>query len=127
MAKKSPKDFDLLYNKYWMFNRSSKIYNNEFLKKRIRYNPDGVDTNWIFNMKGKHIYILSVYRDDADDIGDVNYIGVYLEKENDKYIVPNNAKIYDLVEIPEFNYFFENLWGNHYHPNEIQSFYQYSI
>ena len=32
----------------------------EYLKKKIRFNPDGPDTNWVFNMKGKHIYILSI-------------------------------------------------------------------
>lgn len=110
-----------LYENYWKFAKVDEIYNSEYLKKKIRFNPDGPDTNWVFNMKGKHIYILSIYRKNATDIGEVNYVGILLEKENNNYIVPNGVKPRNLTDIDEFTYFFENLWGNHYHPNEISA------
>ena len=119
--RKEPQKFNNLYKNYWMFEKVDNIYNNNSLKKKIRFNPDGKDTNWIFNMKNKHIYILSIYRNNADNIGHVKYIGVYLEKENNKYIVPDNYEILNLSDVDEFTYFFENLTGNHYHPNEISA------
>tara|TARA_B100001057_G_C22776452_1_gene921787 strand:+ start:347 stop:1327 length:981 start_codon:yes stop_codon:yes gene_type:complete len=119
--RKYPNEYLDLYENYWKFAKVDEIYNNEYLKKKIRFNPDGPDTNWVFNMKGKHIYILSIYRENATDIGQVDYVGILLEKENNKYIVPNGVKPKSLTEIDEFTYFFENLWGNHYHPNEISA------
>ena len=121
LQRKYPKEFLDLYENYWKFVKVDEIYNSEYLKKKIRFNPDGPDTNWVFNMKGKHILILSIYRENANDISEVNYVGFLLEKENNKYIVPNGIEPRDLTEIDEFTYFFDNLWGNHYHPNEISA------
>lgn len=121
LQRKYPKEFLDLYENYWQFSKVDDIYNSEYIKKKIRFNPDGPDTNWVFNMKGKHIYIVSIYRENAKNIGQVNYVGFLLEKENNNYIVPNGIKPRDLTEIDEFTYFFENLWGNHYHPNEISA------
>jgi hypothetical protein len=43
---------------YWNFEKVSKIYNDDYLDKLKRYNPDGVDTNWIFKLKKKNIFTL---------------------------------------------------------------------
>ena len=119
--RKAPEKFNDLYTYYWNFVKVDKIYNNKYLESIKRYNPDGVDTNWVFNFKGKHIYILSVYSEDAKHIGNVNFIAIYLEKSGNKYIIPKNAKKHDLLSVKEYNSFFTHLYGNHYHPNEISA------
>jgi hypothetical protein len=119
--RKDPKGFLDLYTNYWNFEKVSKIYNGDYLDKLKRYNPDGVDTNWIFKLKKKNIYILSVYSSDATNIGDVDFIGIYLEKNGDKCIIPDSAKHNPLSTVKEFNGFFKHLHGNHYHPNEISA------
>lgn len=121
LQRKNVNEFLDLYKNYWSFTKVDNIYNSEYLREKTRFNPDGPDTNWVFNMKGKHIYILSIYEEDANDIGEVNYVGYLLEKQNDNYIVPNGVKPISITEIDEFTYFFKNLWGNHYHPNEISA------
>ena len=119
--RKDPKGFLDLYTNYWNFEKVSNIYNGDYLDKLKRYNPDGVDTNWIFKFKKKNIFILSIYTDDAKNIGDVDFIGIYLEKNGDKCIIPDSAKHNPLSSIKEFNGFFQHLNGNHYHPNEISA------
>jgi hypothetical protein len=121
LQRKHPKSFNELYTKYWKFIKVNKIHNSAELNKRIRYNPDGPDTNWIFSFKGKHIYILSIYDEDAANIGHVKMIGVYVEKNNENCIIPNDAEIMPLNSINEFTEYFEHLYGNHYHPNEISA------
>ena len=72
-------------------------------------------------LKKKNILFLSIYLEDAETIGDVRYIGIYLDKLKNSYVVPDNAKQHNLVSIQEFNTFFKHLYGNHYHPNEISA------
>ena len=119
--RKKPKEFYDLYNNYWRFNKVEKIYNSNYLDSIKRFNPDGVDTNWIFNLKGKYILFISVYSKDAKHIGHVDYIGLYLEKSGNKYIMPKGSKKHNLIDMKEFKYFFKDLYGNHYHPNEISA------
>ena len=119
--RKEPKIFLDLYNNYWNFVNVDKIYNVEYLDKLKRYNPDGVDTNWIFKIKGKYIYILSIYLENAKNIGDVKFIGIYVEKNGEKFVIPTNSKQHVLSNIKEFNDFFNGIYGNHYHPNELSA------
>lgn len=119
--RKDSKAFIDLFTNYWNFEKISKMYNCEWLQALNRYNPDGVDTNWIFKLNKKNIFILSIYKDDANTIGDVDFIGVYVEKNGNKCVMPEESKLYPLSTIKEFNYFFTHLHGNHYHPNEISA------
>ena len=121
LQRKEPEAFNQLYSNYWKFVKVRKIHNNESISKKIRYNPDGHDTNWVFSFRGKHIYILSVYDKDATNIGQVNIIGIYVEKAGDSYVIPSGAKHHKLIDIKEFTEYFEHLYGNHYHPNEISA------
>ena len=105
--------FNDLYTNYWRFIKVNKIYNSEYLDSIKRYNPDGVDTNWVFNLHGKYILFISIYTKKATHIGHVDYIGIYLEKTGNKQHI--------LINMSEFEYFFKNLYGNHYHPNEISA------
>ena len=119
--RKDSKAFIDLFTNYWNFEKISKMYNGEWLESLNRYNPDGVDTNWIFNLNKKNIFILSIYKDDAKTIGDVELIGVYVEKDGNRCVMPEESKLYPLSNIKEFNSFFTHLHGNHYHPNEISA------
>ena len=116
-----PKAFINLYTKYWNFIKPTKIHNSDRLDKLKRYNPDGVDTNWVFSLNGKHIYILSIYHNNSRNIGDVKFIGIYVERNGNNCIIPDSSKEHDLSSIKEFNGFFQHLNGNHYHPNEISA------
>ena len=119
--RKDSKVFIDLFTNYWNFEKISKMYNGEWLESLNRYNPDGVDTNWIFKFNKKNIFILSIYQDEATNIGDVDFIGVYVEKNGNKCVMPEESKLYPLSSVKEFNSFFEHLHGNHYHPNEISA------
>jgi len=113
--------FNDLYKNYWRFVKVDKIYNSNYLDTIKRFNPDGVDTNWIFKLNGKYILFISIYSKDAVHIGHVDYVGIYLEKSGNKYIIPKGSKKHNLIDMKEFKYFFKDLYGNHYHPNEISA------
>lgn len=111
--------FDDLYINYWNFIKVFKIYNAEKYYKLSRYNPDGTNLNWIYHNQKNYIWLLAIYRNNAKNISHVDYVGIYLKQKNNKYYVPKFPKIVPILEIPEFTNFFENIHGNHYHPNEL--------
>lgn len=114
-----PDLFYLLYKDFWLFTKPKKIKNKSMFDLNIRFNPDGPDTDWVFNDK---ILFLSVYKSNAENLGDVNYIGLYLDKVKDgEYTIPNPHKKDDLLNIKEFTDFFTHIYGNHYHPNELSA------
>ena len=118
---RKPELFDKLYMKYWNFIKTEHIINSEKYEKKKRFNPDGKDTNYIFKYNNKYIWFLSIYNDNAINIGDVSYIGVYLEKVNNMFIITENTKHEKLLNIPEFSSFFNNITGNHYHVHELSA------
>ena len=120
--RKDTKLFYKLYIYYWNFIKVKKIHNNYFVD-RVRYNPDGVDLNWVLSIKNKNILLLSVYKKNSKHIGHVDTIGVFLKKEGISYIVPDHSEveIKQLNKIKEYNYLFENINGNNYHPNELSA------
>lgn len=111
--------FYQLYIDYWNFIKVDKIHNGNKYYQLSRYNPDGPDLNWVYNYDKNYIWLLSIYKKDARDISDVEYVGIYLKKKDNKYYVPKYPKIVPILDIPEFYKFFENIHGNHYHPNEL--------
>lgn len=122
--RKEPEKFMKLYTYYWHFIKANKIKNGDSLKKLNRYNPDGIDLNWVFNYKNKYIWLLSLYNNDAKNISNVKYVGVFLDKlEDNVFSLKDNKdnKHENLLDIPEFTIFFNNITGNHYHPNELSA------
>lgn len=123
--RKEPKKFMRLYKKYWHFSNPDKIYNIKLLEKIRRFNPDGKQINWVLNLNKKHILLASIYNDNAKNIGDVRYVGVFLDKQNDHYSINEDEQsiknLKKLSDIHEFNSFFKYLYGNHYHPNELSA------
>ena len=123
--RRNPSAFLNLYTKYWHFSNPQKIYNIEFIEKIRRFNPDGKKMNWVFNYNKKHILLASIYKNNADDIGDVDYVGLFLDKQNGKYSINEDRQtirnLKNIVDIDEFSDFFTHIYGNHYHPNELSA------
>ena len=126
--RRKPQFFYDLY-KFWGFTYEKKIYNFERYEKKSRYNPDGVDLRWVFNLdvddgctdcgkietkSNNAIIPAALYRDDAKTIADVNSVGIYLEKLGNTYIVPPFAKSEHLHNIKEFTEMFGNIINNNY-------------
>ena len=119
---RQPDKFDNLYKNYWHFLKTDKIHNSEKYENIKRFNPDGKDTNWVFNYNNKYIWFLSTYTKNAKNISHVKYIGINLTKlKNSEFLIEEGTNIDDLLNITEFNSFFQNLTGNHYHVNEISA------
>jgi hypothetical protein len=105
--------FNELYGR-WNFHKYniSQIDNN--IVNRIRVNPDGLDSNWIWK-HDKQYLLLAVFRENAKSLNDVNYN--YFVIENDKIV-----KSGDILDENNFNKFF-GIENNVYHPNEISAEY----
>ena len=120
--RRDPEFFNNLY-KSWNFAQYNTIYNLNKIRKKSRYNPDGVKINWIFrcDKEKRDILPMAVYRDDALTIGDVNLIGVYCEKLNGFPIIPPLPKTEYLFNIKDFTTMFGEIGSNNYHPNELSA------
>lgn len=122
--RKNPDLFDKLYVYYWNFVKVKKI-DNFHLLERNRFNPDGVKQNWVLNNKknNKHIVLMSIYREDSSNIGEVENVAIYLDKHNITFIMPNEENIVkeNINDCEVFNELFENVNSNNYHPNEISA------
>ena len=114
--------FYKLYIYYWNFIKVEKIHNHKF-KHMIRFNPDGVDTNWVLKMRNEYIIPLSLYRENSNNIGNVRNVGIFLEKNGISFSMPhdNDLVIKDLNDIKGFTNLFKNITGNNYHPNELSA------
>ena len=120
--RRDKKLFYKLFVYYWNFIKVDKIHNN-ILQHKIRFNPDGVDTNWVYKFDNNYIVPLSIYSDNAKNIGNVRCVGAYLIKNGISFTMPHkdDLKIENLTQIDGYNKFFKNVHGNHYHPNELSA------
>ncbi len=120
--RKNKKIFYKLYVYYWNFIKVDKIHNN-IMQHRIRFNPDGVDTNWVYKFDNKYIIPLSIYTENAKNIGSVRCVGIYLNKNGISFSMPHkdDLKMDNLTDIDGFNKLFKNVHGNHYHPHELSA------
>ena len=110
--RKNKELFEKLYVYYWNFVRVKKIENN-YLMKYYRFNPDGTDINWVASVQknDKHILLMSLYSEDARNLGHVDNVGVYLDKYDMTFIMPDkeNLKKENLNECDVFNELFQNI------------------
>lgn len=120
LQRKYPKKFEILYTKYWNFINVSKIYNFEKFKEETRINPDGLDLKWIFCYKEIYILPLSIFKD--SNFTNCENIGIYLEKTNNIFLIPDNPIIKPLSKCNEYTNFFK-ISSNNYHPNELSAEY----
>ena len=120
--RRNPEIFNRLYTKYWFFIKADKIHNKQYLDKITRYNPDGTDTDWVFHFNNKYFLFLSIYEEGARDISGVRYVGIELNKiDKTNFEIIDDTEYKSLIELNEFNSFFSNIYGNHYHPNELSA------
>ena len=54
-------------------------------------------------------------------MSNVDYIGIYLIKRGDEFIIPKNYKKKDLKHIHSYSNFFKGIKNNMYHPNELSA------
>lgn len=122
--RKQPELFDKLYVYYWNFVKVNKIDNNHLLE-RNRFNPDGIEQVWVLNNKknDKHVALMAIYKEDSDNIGEVDNVAVYLDKHNISYIMPDKKDMVKekINDCEVFNELFDNVSSNNYHPNEISA------
>ena len=131
--RREPRFFVRLYES-WGFFYQPHIYNFNKYRKRSRYNPDGLELTWVFNLdtvneddpdclkstKPRNVIVpAALYRDDAQNISDVNLIGLYLEKIGNTYIISPFPRSEYLANIKEFVEMFGKIASNNYHPNEV--------
>jgi len=117
------KEFFTELYKSWNFTNYKKIYNFSKLKKKNRYNPDGVNLKWGWKLpdSSNEIIPMAVYSRGATNISHVNLIGVRLEKIGSIPVIPPILDFKRLSDIPEFIAFFGDIGGNNYHPNELSA------
>ena len=116
--------FNKLYVVYWNFVKVEEIFDNHLLSK-VRFNPDGVEQNWVLNNKknNKHVVLMSLYNKDSKNIGHVENVSVVLHKDNITFIMPSkeNLEKKKINDCEVYNYLFHNVNGNNYHPNELSA------
>lgn len=111
--------FNTLYKK-WNFNYYNKIINFGSIRQNSRYNPDGTDLNWCYKLEnGREFIPIALYKNDSDDIGNVDLVAVYIEKIGSRAIIPPIKEMEFLKDVNEYNKFFGNVGNNNYHPNEL--------
>jgi len=117
-------DFNTLYTKYWNFTKVDSIRNIKTISKLIRNNPDVESNNYLFKLnENKYILPVSIFNKDYEDISnleEVEYVGVYVKKENNRYSISIPIKMEKLNNIEKYYRFFGKT-DNHYHPNELSA------
>jgi len=111
--------------KLWGFEKVNKINNFNVLKNNSRTNPDGLDLYWIWNYNNKHYWIGKIYDTKFNNISDATSKICTMDKINGIYKYNNH--MVNLNESNDYKYFFGNISGNDYHPNEIVAEYMTQI
>jgi len=114
------KSFRDLYINYWNFIEVKNIKNLETILPLVRSNPDGVEIKWLFHFENNYILPVSIYNN-IYSIKNVDYVGIYVIKQGNDFIIPKNYKKKHLKKIKSFRNFFKNIENNIYHPNELSA------
>ena len=112
--------FKDLFINYWNFIEVKNIKNLDKILPLIRSNPDGLEIKWLFHFDNNFILPVSLYNN-IYSIKNVDYLGIYVIKKGDEFIIPNNYKKQPLKSIKAFRNFFKNVENNIYHPNELSA------
>jgi len=82
-----------------------------------RTNPDGMDLYYVFKNK---IWLACVYKQKTKKRMDlVYYYAVPVKKVNNDFVLDESRDIQNITSNKDFTSFFENIYGNYYHPNEL--------
>lgn len=121
LQREIPFKFKNLYENYWNFVYNSReIVDLDNYKKYNMSNPDGFDISWLLKLGDDTILCMAVYKKDEIRLDNVDYIGIFLQKnksDDDKLLI---SKVELLDNISIFKDYF-NISINHYHPNEISA------
>ena len=127
--RQNPATFNTFYNYRWYFIYADQIDLSDDIKQRIRLNPDGLETMWIWKYPSLNygLWINAIFDSQNEkNLRNTKYVGIpVIKKKNyDKsYRIDDKiSKPIPLSEIKEFNDFFQ-LKNNNYHPNEIMAEY----
>lgn len=107
IQKLNPNIFNNLYQNYWNYSYQKVNIPSE-LQNKQRINPDGLDTNWIYNKKDNSKIAHHVVLKKSNQLDDINI--VTLNVNNDKSLTETQTD-------KEFKSFFCNNSQN-YHPHE---------
>jgi hypothetical protein len=120
-------EFEEIYKKlgYIYLDDSKNIKGFENILLLNRNNPDGIETNWLWNSKIANSSIDGLwwigavfYNINPNNLSDVNYIAVKINQGNDGELYYLKQEPRKLETFKEFNNFFGNNVNN-YHPNEM--------
>lgn len=120
LQRKMPDKFEKLYTNYWHFKKVNEIQGIENLLDLYRTNPDGLDVNYVFKNK---IWIGCVYKKVPQKRMDIVYYhAVPVKKSNpDVFILDESKDIENLSSNKDFSDFFDGIYSNNYHPNELSA------
>ena len=118
LQRKFPKKFESLYSKYWHFKKVEEINGIEKYLDNYRTNPDGMDLYYVFKNK---LWLGCIYKTNTKKRMDmVYYYAVPVKKKSDKIFTYDETRdVQTLSSNKEFSEFFEGIYGNLYHPNEL--------
>lgn len=120
----NPNFYNNIY-RLWGFHKVNNIINFDILKNNNRTNPDGLDLYWVWNFNNKHYWIGKIYDNNTNNISDATSKICTIDKINNKYVYNNH--MVNLNQSNDYKYFFGNVSGNDYHPNEIIAEYMTQI
>jgi hypothetical protein len=118
LQRQYPKKFENLYTKYWDFKKVNEITGIENYLDNYRTNPDGLDLYYVFKNK---IWLGCIYKTNTKKRMDmVYYYAVPVKKQTDKvFTLDETRDVENLTSNKEFSEFFNGIFSNYYHPNEL--------
>ena len=116
LQRKKADMFKDLYKNYWHTHKVNLSKgNHDIIYSYLRANPDTDTNNWVFMYNNKRIIFKAMYKENASHLGDVDYIGLFLDSNNN--VIDKKG----LTDIKEFTDFYGHKYSNHYHPNELSA------
>jgi len=121
LQRKYPDKFHNLYTKYWNFKKVKEIQNIDNYLDLYRTNPDGLDVYYVF---GNKIWLGCFYKKAAHKRMDMVYYYAVPVKpldnsNNEIYTLDDKQEIEKITSNTEFSNFFDGIYNNYYHPNEL--------
>lgn len=129
IERQEPSRYHSLYQEVWGFTEAEKIRSSEWLKNHELQNPDGMNTNWIYQLdKGKSsrwiLPILILSSPERPDLPrDLRQVAISLQKQDNegfslKTDHTGTPETQSLSSVHEYDQYFQGI-RSAYHPHEI--------